>query len=74
MKKRDLFAMNEMDLKLDIIVIFSCQYKILEIDSLDVDFPYMYVKYFAQEHTLILTSVLRLKKNTHFFSTMHFKL
>ena len=31
MKKRDLFSMNEMDLKFSKIVIFSNQYKILEI-------------------------------------------
>ena len=31
MKQRDLFPMNEMDLKLSTILIFSNQYKILEI-------------------------------------------
>ena len=31
MKKRDLLTMNEMDLKLSKIVVFSIQYKILEI-------------------------------------------
>ena len=31
MKKRDLFPMNEMDLKFNKINVFSNQYKILEI-------------------------------------------
>ena len=31
MKKRDLFPMNEMDLKFSKIAIYSNQYKILEI-------------------------------------------
>ena len=31
MKKRDLFSMNKMDLTFSKIIIFSIQYKILEI-------------------------------------------
>ena len=68
--KRDLFHMNEMDLRFNKIVILSNQYKILEIrkrysDGLDV----------CHRHTLNivswLESVLKLKKKT--VIDLHFK-
>ena len=65
MKKRDPFPINEMDHKFDKIVIFSKQYKILEIRkcySMALVFAFDIPEIVFLAHKLILEYVLKLKK------------
>ena len=77
MKKRYLFPLNEMDLKCSETVIFSNQYKALEIRkcySMALMFAYNMLQIVcALAHKPILESVLKLIM-TFFFLTKHFKL